>query len=96
MRRDQVGQLVIELGGLREQELHACGNRLQRQDGDAVLDGRARRAGQRGDAVELLVQGDATEARAQMLRSDDDQALQLVDRLRSADQNPLPGDEDLP
>lgn len=67
-------RLVVERGGLREQELHAGGDRLQRQDGDAMLDGCSRRAGQRGDAVQLLVQCDAAKSGAQMLRSHHDQA----------------------
>ena len=90
--RDEDQQLDVELGGLGAQEPDPGGDRSQGSDGDSVLEGGLGGAGELVDPVELLWPVRALSAGAKVLRGDDDQALQFVDRLGPAHQNPLSGD----
>jgi hypothetical protein len=56
-----------------------------------VLDGGAGGAGKSVNTVELLGQRESAQLGSQMLRGHNYQALELVDRLGAADQNPLSG-----
>ena len=96
MGLDQSKQLRVQVGGLGGQEPDPSRDRAQGEHRDAMLDAGAGRSDELLDAVELLGQWTAAQPCAQLLRSDHDQALQLVDRFRAADQNRLPGNKNHP
>jgi len=78
---DQLAQHGIESRELTGQEPDPGSDRLHGHDGDAVFHGGSVRGCHRLDPVQLLGQRATSQIRAQVLRCDDDQALELVDRL---------------
>ena len=93
---DQREEFRVQLGGLREQESNPRGNRPQHQDGHPTIHGGADGNGKQFNEFKLLEERLAAQSGSQVLRCHHDQALELIDGLRAADQNRLPGGHDLP